>query len=126
MSEEIDRLREVFIASNADDFEPALAMLAEDVELQRAGGMGTIRGKAAIREFLAPDAFEYQRLRPTKFRQRGDKILAFVDVDARGRGSGVELKTKAFLVYTMRNGKATRLEVYFEERGALEAAGLSE
>jgi ketosteroid isomerase-like protein len=124
--EDVERLREAYLAGKADDFEPGLAMLAEDVQVQRAAGLGTIRGKEAVREFLAPDAFEYQHLEPTGFRLRGDKIFVSLITRARGRGSGIEVTDRAYTVYTMRNGKVIRVEIYFDEASALEAAGLGE
>ena len=126
MSRDVERLRDAYVAGNAGDFEPALAMLADDVEVQRAAGLGTLSGKDAVREFLAPDAFEYQHLEPTEFRVCDDKIFVSVITRARGRESQIEVTDRGYLVYTVRNDKVVRVEVYFYEANALEAAGLSE
>jgi hypothetical protein len=43
-----------------------------------------------------------------------------------GKTSGVEADARGGHVWTMRNGKAVRLEVHAHRHEALEAAGLSE
>jgi hypothetical protein len=58
----------------------------------------------------------------------GDRVVAFVRYSGRGRESGIEIAgmgTDA-QVWTLRNGKALRVELYGGTSDALEAAGLSE
>jgi ketosteroid isomerase-like protein len=44
----------------------------------------------------------------------------------RGRASGVEVETRFYEVYTLRDGKVLRIDEYEHRAEALEAAGLSE
>jgi ketosteroid isomerase-like protein len=53
-------------------------------------------------------------------------VLVACDWHIHGRGSGVDVDTRLFMLFTMRAGKVARLENFGDERGALEAAGLRE
>jgi ketosteroid isomerase-like protein len=44
----------------------------------------------------------------------------------RGRASGVKVETRFYEVYTLREGKVSRVDEYTERAEALEAAGLRE
>ena len=44
----------------------------------------------------------------------------------RGQASGVEVDTRFYEVYTLREGKVSRVDEYIERAEALEAVGLSE
>ena len=62
MSEaDFERIKAVQEAFNEGDFESLLGMFDDDAKLQRLGGLETLRGREAIRAWLAPDAIEYQR-----------------------------------------------------------------
>jgi ketosteroid isomerase-like protein len=57
----------------------------------------------------------------------GDRVVTAVRISGRRRGSGVEVETQVFHVWTLRDGKVMRLTGGYRERSeALEAAGLSE
>ena len=57
----------------------------------------------------------------------GDHVVTAVRISGRRRGSGVEVEMQVFHVWTLREGKVTRLTGGYRERSeALEAAGLSE
>ena len=53
-----------------------------------------------------------------------DRVLAVLDVQARGRGSGAPADQRVFTVVTVRDGKVTRVHDHTERATALEAAGL--
>jgi ketosteroid isomerase-like protein len=46
--------------------------------------------------------------------------------EGRGRESGVEVDTRFYVVYSLRDGKVSRVDEYIERDEALKAAGLSE
>ncbi len=121
---EIERIKAVMTAFNEGDFERLLDTMDEDAEVQRLGGLETLRGREAIRNWQTPDAIEYQRAEPTEFRESGDRILVTCDWRVRGRGSGIEVDTKVFPLYTLRGNKVIRLRAYQNEKEALQAAGL--
>jgi ketosteroid isomerase-like protein len=56
-----------------------------------------------------------------------DRVLVFSREGGRGTGSGAEVQTNATAhLWTMRDGKAIRMESYWERSEVLEAAGLRE
>jgi ketosteroid isomerase-like protein len=56
----------------------------------------------------------------------GDRVVLKTHVSGRGRGSGVEVDDRSYMVWTLRRGKVLRMDEFTERADALEAAGLSE
>ncbi len=87
-------------------------------------------GHAGVRDYLRVlfEALEDYRMMPEEFIDAGgDQVLVFSREGGRGRGSGAEVVTQPTAhLWTIRSGKAVRLQSYWERAQALEAAGLSE
>jgi ketosteroid isomerase-like protein len=121
----LQRLAEAF---NRGDFEAAMEIAHPEIEFVRSWEKRTLRGPAAVREWMEPDAFEDQRIELRKFTLAGDKVLVNQHLQARGAGSGIEVDVDSWAIWTLdAAGLATRLEIYLhhEEAEAREAAGLS-
>jgi len=56
----------------------------------------------------------------------GDRVFLAARFQARGRASGVEVDTRVYEVYMLRDGKILRIDEYEDRAEALEAAGLPE
>ncbi len=56
----------------------------------------------------------------------GEQVLAAFTIVARGKGSGMEITQRSFLVCDVRDGKVWRAREFLHREQALEAAGLSE
>ena len=56
----------------------------------------------------------------------GDRVFVTVRFHGRGRASGVEVETRFYEVYTLRDGKVLRIDEYERRAEARKAAGLSE
>ena len=56
----------------------------------------------------------------------GDRVFVTVRFQGRGRASGIEIDTRLYEVFTLRDGKVLRIDEYEHRADALEAAGLSE
>ena len=56
----------------------------------------------------------------------GDQVVVVAHHKGRGQASGVEVDTRFYEVYTLRQGKVSRVDEYIERAEALEAVGLSE
>ena len=56
----------------------------------------------------------------------GDRVFVAARFHARGRASGVEVETRLYEVYTVRDGKVLRIDEYATREEALEAVGLRE
>jgi ketosteroid isomerase-like protein len=122
-------LRRLHEAFNRGDFEAAVQLAHPDIEIVRQGGQSPVKGAAALREWLEPDAFEEQRIEPLDFRVNGDKVLVREHVTGRGAGSGIEVDAVGWVVWTLDDHglvKKAQLFLPHEEAEALEAAGLSE
>ena len=131
--ENVELLRPAYAAVSRGDVDEVLQVCDPDIECQLPeGGLntGTLRGHQAVREFLEGyiESFDSFRMEPDEFIDAGHRVLVFLRVLGRGRGSGVDVEVRPAHVWTMRGGKAVRLEAFSEQsRGAaLEAAGLSE
>jgi ketosteroid isomerase-like protein len=86
-------------------------------------------GHDGVRDYVTTlfEAFDDYRMVPEDFIDAGgDRVLVFSREGGRGRGSGVEVVKPTAHVWTILNGKAVRMESYWERSDALKAAGLSE
>lgn len=127
--EMIAALRRFHEAFNRGDYDAAVQLAHPDIEIVRAGGMSPLKGVAALRELMEPDAFEEQRLEPLDFRVNGDKVLVREHVTGRGAGSGIEIDFVNCIVWTLDDhGLVKEIQAFLphEEAEALEAAGFSE
>jgi ketosteroid isomerase-like protein len=123
-STRVAALREGYAAYNRGDFERILELLDEEVELvppPNSPEPGPLRGRDAVREYMAPNLFDQQSAVPTEFIEEGDRILVSVHARARGRGSGVEIDQAAFHVWTLTGERAVRFEVHVDREAALAA-----
>jgi hypothetical protein len=124
----IDRLRGAIEAFNRADFDTAMEIAHPEVQYVPVGGQASLRGAAALRAWMEPDAFEEQRIDPREFRINGNKVLVNQHTWGRGAGSGIEMEVDMWAVWTLNgDGLVTRLEVFLphEEAEALKAAELS-
>jgi ketosteroid isomerase-like protein len=71
-------------------------------------------------------AFDELKVTVEEIIDAGDQVVVVAHHQGRGRASGVEVDTRFYEVYTLREGKVSRVDEYTERADALEAAGLSE
>jgi len=93
------------------------------------GGQASLRGAAAVRAWMEPDAFEEQRIEPLDFRVEGNKVLVRQHTQARGVGSGINLDLELWTVWRFDDDLlVTRVETYLphQETEAFEATRLRE
>ena len=125
----IAALRRLHDAFNRGDFEALVQLAHPDVELVRTGGQSSIKGVAALREWMEPDAVEEQRFEPLDFRVKGDKVFVRVHATGRGAGTGIDMDSVTYAVYTLDDhGLVKEVQGFLphQEAEALEAAGLTE
>jgi ketosteroid isomerase-like protein len=127
--ENVEVIRFIYEAFNRSDFEAVVRSVHPDIEFIRAGDQAPVRGVAALRAWMEPDAFEDQRFEPLELTAHGNKLLVRQHFTGRGAGSGMELDFTTYRVWTLDDdGLVARLEGYLphQESEALEAAGLAE
>jgi ketosteroid isomerase-like protein len=124
----IARMRRLYEAFNRGEYDAVLELAHPDIELGRPGGLAPIKGAAAVRAWMEPDAFEEQQTQPLEFSVNGDKVLVRARTRNRGAGSGIELENEGFQVWTLaENDLVIRHEYFFvdQEAEARHAAGLA-
>jgi uncharacterized protein len=92
-------------------------MSQTDIEMLRAG-------TRFFTDLFEP--FEEVVAEPEKFFELGDQIVVFVRVRSRPRGSNAVVENRIGHVWTVRDGKVTRFQIFPERMNALEAVGLSD
>ena len=87
---------------------------------------GEWRGREGVLQFGAAqtEAFREMWLKPREFIDAGDRVVVPLEVGGRGRHTDIEIKLSVTHVVTVRDGKASRIDVYERIDEALEAAGL--
>jgi ketosteroid isomerase-like protein len=85
-------------------------------------------GRNAIRQSFEQwaSAWEGLEVNAEKFVDAGDRVLVTIHHRGRGKGSGMEVDARFFVVYSLREGKVARVDEFRKLADALEAAGLEE
>jgi ketosteroid isomerase-like protein len=126
---DIETLCVAYEAVSRGDWDAATRDAHPELELQTADRVvspGTYRGVKEVRQFFEDlfEPFEEVVVEPEEFFERGDQIAVFVVTRLRPTGSTAVLENRIGHLWTMREGRATRLEVFPRREEALEAAGL--
>jgi ketosteroid isomerase-like protein len=129
--EDFEALRAEYAAMSRKDWNAVLSTADCDFELKApAGGLnaGMVRGveraRRAFEDFFSP--FEAVSVEPEAFFEGNGRIVVFFLQRARPVGSTALVERRAAHLWTLRDGKATRLEIFPQREKALEAAGLTE
>src|SRR3954469_18823796 len=118
--EDLARMRRGFELYNQGDYDGLRDLISPDVVMERVGDQEPVRGWEAFRAFQDPDAFEWQHLEPLEWSVNGEKVLVRLRIHAKGAGSGVELDTPGWMVWTIRNGLGVHVLNTTDEKRALE------
>jgi ketosteroid isomerase-like protein len=127
----IELLRSRYEAIGRRDWNGVFRGVHPDFELKtpdRGLGAGTYCGAEeagrAFQDFFAP--FDEVSVEPQEFFKRGDQIVVIFLQRARPRGSTAIVEVRAGHLWTLRDDKPVRLEIFPEREKALEAANLPE
>jgi ketosteroid isomerase-like protein len=123
----IERLWAGYEAWNRRDFEALAAFLSDDMEVVPVTDlpdMAPFTGREPAERFWESSVATWETLRftPLGFEPHGDQLLVEVRVNARARGSGIELEERMGHLYTLRDGEFVRLQAFTssaEARSAL-------
>jgi ketosteroid isomerase-like protein len=129
----VEVIRNIYEAWNRGDLDSAFEVFDQDIEwVLPEGGLnsGVYRGHDEVRRLLDGylEAFEFLRPEPERFFDAGDRIVVFIRTSVRSKGSGAEAAVRPAHLWTIREGKVVRMEVFpaAKRDQALEAVGLSE
>jgi ketosteroid isomerase-like protein len=127
---DIEALRAEYEAISRGDWEAVFRDVHADFELRpdRGALAGPFRGREearqAFEDFFEP--FEEVLAEPQEFFERGDQIVVFFLLRSRPRDSQAVVEIRAAHLWTMRDGRAARCEIFPKREEALAAAGLSD
>lgn len=128
--ENVALVRRFIDAFNRSDVDSLAGYYDPDVELHEwptAPGAQAYHGIDGVRQALDTwfEVWEWMRVEIVDLAEAGDRVLVTLDQRAKGRGSEVEVEIRSYNVYTFRDGKVMRMELFTEREPALEAAGLT-
>jgi ketosteroid isomerase-like protein len=138
MSKNVEILRRLYAETTLDPRTVRPELLEEfiDPEIEWTGprefpDLGeTHHGYEGIASYVAKiaEAIDEYRMAPERFIDVGDdRVLVFSREGGRGKGSGAEVQTHLTAhLWTLKNGRAVRMQSYWERADALEAVGLTE
>jgi ketosteroid isomerase-like protein len=88
----------------------------------------TYRGRQGVRQALERwlESFDDYRFEIQRIIDCGDDVLVVGQEVGRGAASGAEIRALNYELLTIRDGLIVRFREFYEEREALEAAGLRE
>jgi ketosteroid isomerase-like protein len=122
-----------FAAVNERDFERAMSLYAEDVELVVGSKTflqdGTFTGREAVGEWFGDWFRSFEpgyHFDIEEARDMGDAVLLVASHHGRGRSSGAEVHGRNGYLYGVRDGKIARVEIYAGRAEALEAIRLQQ
>ena len=129
--ENVETVRRMYDAYARGDFELSLSYLDPEIEFSQPTqepGAGTYHGHEGVIQAFTQwtGAWDDYRVEVEELIDLGDDVLARTRHHGRGKGSGVEAEMRIFQLWTLRNDKAVRARMYYDEAEAREAAGLPE
>ncbi len=132
--ENVEAFKRAIEAFNRRDLEAFLAELDPEVTgrvvlLAMVGGESTAySGREGAREVYreVQEAFPGFQIEILEIRDLGERVVAIGHLRGHGKASGAGVESPVGYVVEYRNGKAIRIDDFFDPKEALEAAGLSE
>jgi uncharacterized protein len=128
MREGVELVREIVKALNRGDLDAMLARMDPDFEwrpLEESPISHVARGHEQVRAYVEDwlATLESVRLDLEDLTEVDARVVAMVHGHGRGRGSGLELGARFCQVWTIREGRALRMEEYATREAALVALG---
>jgi ketosteroid isomerase-like protein len=126
----VEALRAVYAEWSVGNFRPRFDFYDPDMEWGWSPDFPGIAGvyhdpaerSERLQEWLAP--WEHWRVEAEEYVAHGDRVVVLTRYRGRGKGSGVEVDTAGAHVWTLRDGRAVRLEVFADRAAALQSVGL--
>jgi ketosteroid isomerase-like protein len=131
--EDVEIVRRVYDAAARRDAGSVLALYHADVQwdvarspIARLVGEGRYHGHEGLRRFFRAyhEAWESIEYEPEELIDAGDRVISADLERTRGRASGVETELRQFGVWTVDDGKVTRVQWFATREEAFEAVRL--
>ena len=131
MNGDVAILESLYEAINRADIDGILRAHSRDVEWHGPSVFpdltGPHRGHDGIRAYVRRimDAWAEFSVTPEKFFDLGERVLVLTRERARGRASGIEVKSRPTVhLWTLRDGIVVRFQVFWEREEGLREAGV--
>jgi ketosteroid isomerase-like protein len=129
-SENVATVHRFVDAFNRRDFEATLDDADPAIELHEwpnAPGAQVYRGHDGVLEAVGNwfETWEWMQIEIGDISEVGDRVFFTLHQRAKGKSSQIEVEITSYNVYTFRDGKVSRLELFTEREPALAAAGLT-
>jgi ketosteroid isomerase-like protein len=135
MSQENEQLaQEGMHAFNERDIEGLIAAMHPAAEIELVGGFADLMGQNVftgareVRRFFTDwfATFKTMHVQPEGFLEAGEELVALTKLDATVEGSDIPVETLGAVVWSFRDGRTSRMALYYDRQEALDAVGLSE
>jgi ketosteroid isomerase-like protein len=126
--DDIALVRAGFEALSERGVEGLIPLIHPDFEVTTPPGLAaepdTYRGPDGVRRYFDSfyEAMDEIRFEPREFFAEGGRVIVPVTLTARGRTTGLEARQELVMAWTLRDGRATRVEVFATLDEALDAA----
>jgi ketosteroid isomerase-like protein len=128
----VEAIQQVYDEWGRGNWKPRFDIYAEDMEWGWSEDFPGLAGvyrdpgerNKRLLEWLSP--WEHWTCEAEDYVVNEPHVVALCVYRGRGKGSGVEVETKGAHLWTLRDGKCIRLEVFADRAKALAAAGLTE
>jgi ketosteroid isomerase-like protein len=126
----VEAVRQGFEAINSGNVADILALVHPDFEAvippELSAEPDTYRGHEGLRHYFQSfeEVMDEIRFQPERFWDLGETVVVAIRVTAKGKETGIPVEQRVTQVWTMRDGKAMRVQAYPTPSEALEAVGL--
>jgi ketosteroid isomerase-like protein len=127
--ENVDAVKAGFDALQRGDVEELLPRIHREFEFTTPPALSvepdTYRGEEGLRRYFDSfyEVMDEVQFIPDEFIDAGERVVVPVSLRARGKETGLEVEQRIFQVWSVRDGKAARVEVFATLEEAMEAAG---
>jgi ketosteroid isomerase-like protein len=127
--DDIAAVRAGFEALSEEGVEGLIPLIHPEFEVTTppdlAAEPDTYRGPDGVRRYFDSfyDVMDEIHFEPQEFLEAGGRVIVPVTLTARGRTTGLEARQKLVMAWTLRDGKAVRVDVFATVDEALEAGG---
>jgi uncharacterized protein len=121
---EVERMRRAYEALSRGDVRTVLEIIDPEIEVRdrpEVPDPQTYRGHEGVRAALQQmlDTFEVFEFVPERFVEAGDRVVVVIRMRGKGKGSGVPVEDRIAHLWTLRDGRAWRLQVYSDPDQAI-------
>jgi ketosteroid isomerase-like protein len=125
----LELIRTVYERFQANDQDGGLALLDPSIEVHDRPEIPdpqVYRGHEGVLASLqtSQDTFDGLTLSPEEYVDAGDQVVVVFRFQGVGRGSGIEVDEQLAHRWSIRDGKAVRMDVHSSREQALRAAGV--